>query len=377
MRGPGFDAGSGPVLGGEVLVLHLPGMVEGVVGGVADEEWERRGPHAPLDLPGVVGVHRGDVGLAMLAQAIRGERRALGDPYPDLLGEVLALGADGVADDLVAVASSPAGPLAHLRGDPRRHAVKDRPAGPQERDPALELLLAHRLLLGRRGRDGDAPEVGRTGSDLVLHDLQGPGGVELAYHPGETRDRTVAFPVGLERLQGELGALGAPTPPWPVDAEGHRPLPLGASFEDGADRHGSLLHGATMPPAADSLPAISDFDVDRPDDLPQFLVSGVPAWLGWRGTPGKVGSVDLHQPPGPVGLADGEQGADVVLGHDLHERVLHHLEAVEDVGWDNGDIARTAGPALVADPHDDLAADDPEHLVPEVGVHRPAAGVGG
>jgi len=31
-------------------------------------------------------------------------------------------------------------------------------------------------------------------------------------------------------------------------------------------------------------------------------------------------------------LTDGEQGADVVLGHDLHERVLHHLKAVQDVG---------------------------------------------
>jgi hypothetical protein len=30
--------GSGPVLGAEVLVLHLPRMVEGVVGGVSDEK---------------------------------------------------------------------------------------------------------------------------------------------------------------------------------------------------------------------------------------------------------------------------------------------------------------------------------------------------
>src|SRR5215510_1262923 len=31
--------GSGPVLGGEVLVLHLPSMVECVEGRVSDEEW--------------------------------------------------------------------------------------------------------------------------------------------------------------------------------------------------------------------------------------------------------------------------------------------------------------------------------------------------
>ena len=33
------SGGSGPVLGGEVLVLHLPRMVECVVGRVSDEEW--------------------------------------------------------------------------------------------------------------------------------------------------------------------------------------------------------------------------------------------------------------------------------------------------------------------------------------------------
>src|SRR6266542_1727098 len=187
----------------------------------------------------------------MLAQSIRGKRRALRYPQPDLLREVLAFGADGVADDPVAVASSPARALAHLRRDPRRDAVEERPAGPQERDPAFELRLAHRPLLGRRGREGDAPEVGRTGSDPVLHDLEGPGGVELACYPGETRDRPVALPIGLERLQGELGAPGAPTPPWPVDAEGHRPLPLGPAFDDGADGHGSSLHGGQQSPEAD------------------------------------------------------------------------------------------------------------------------------
>src|SRR3712207_5247272 len=98
---------SGLVLGGEVLVLHLPGMVGGVVGRVSDEEWERPRPHAPLDLPGVVRAHRLHVGLPMLPQSIWGQRRALWYPQPDLLGEVLAFGADGVADDLVAVASSP------------------------------------------------------------------------------------------------------------------------------------------------------------------------------------------------------------------------------------------------------------------------------
>ena len=45
----------------------------------------------------------------MPSQSIGGKRRALRYPQPDLLREVLAFGADGVADDLVAVASSPRG----------------------------------------------------------------------------------------------------------------------------------------------------------------------------------------------------------------------------------------------------------------------------
>ena len=57
-------AGSVSVLTGEVLVLHLPGMVEGVEGGVSDEEWQCPRPHGPLDLPGVVRAHRRDVGVA-------------------------------------------------------------------------------------------------------------------------------------------------------------------------------------------------------------------------------------------------------------------------------------------------------------------------
>jgi hypothetical protein len=50
---------------------------------------------------------------------------------------------------------------------------------------------------------------------------------------------------------------------------------------------------------------------------------------------------------------------------------------VQDVGWNNRNVARSAQPALVADPHDDLAADDPEHLITEMGVHRTAAVAGG
>src|SRR5450755_4219664 len=132
-------------------------MVECVEGGVSDEERERPRPHA-LDLTRVVCAHRRDVRFPMLSQSIRGERRLLRYSEPDLPREVLAFGADRMADDPVTVASSPARTLAHFRRDPCCDAVEELPAGPQERDPAFELRLAHRPLLGRRGREGDAPE---------------------------------------------------------------------------------------------------------------------------------------------------------------------------------------------------------------------------
>ncbi len=214
------------------------GMVEHMVGRVPDEIRQRPRPHAPGDLAGVVRPHRREVRLAVLVKPSRRERALFGDPQPDLLREFLTLGADGVADDPVAVPSSPARAFfSHLRRDPCSDPVEERPAGPQQRDPALEFRLAHRSLLGRRGREGHAMEVDRTRTDLVLQDVEGPGGVELARHPGKACDRPVPLPIGLERLQGELGCPGASAPPRPVDAEGHRPLVLGPAFDDGADGH--------------------------------------------------------------------------------------------------------------------------------------------
>ena len=81
-------------------------MVEGVEGRVPDQEWQRPGPHERGDLTGVVRAHRRDVGLAILPQSVRVERCAFLNPQPDLRREVLAFGADGVPDDVVAVASS-------------------------------------------------------------------------------------------------------------------------------------------------------------------------------------------------------------------------------------------------------------------------------
>ena len=75
------------------------------------------------------GTHRRDVLLAIAAESPRRERHTLGDPQPHPFREVLALDADGVADDLVAVPPSPAPP-------PR--ATARPPAGGARGDPGPE-----------------------------------------------------------------------------------------------------------------------------------------------------------------------------------------------------------------------------------------------
>jgi len=116
----------------KVLVLHLPRMVERVESRVPDQVRQRPGPRALRDLTGVVRAHCRDVTLSVLAQPLRRERGFLGDPDPDLLREVLALDADRVADDAVAVATSPpGGPCAFPARPalPRRRRTPSRPAG--------------------------------------------------------------------------------------------------------------------------------------------------------------------------------------------------------------------------------------------------------
>src|SRR5690242_6012905 len=94
---------------------------------VADEEWQIPRSH-PFALAGVVRVHGGDIPLSVVTQRLRRERTALWYLQPQTQGEVLALDADGVADDLVAVAPTPARALPHLSGHPRCHGVEEPPA---------------------------------------------------------------------------------------------------------------------------------------------------------------------------------------------------------------------------------------------------------
>lgn len=71
----------------------------------------------------------------------------------------------------------------------------------------------------------------------LLHDLQGAASVEVARQSSEVRDRPIALPIRLERLDGGLGGLGAPIPPGPVEGEGHRSLVLRSAFDHRANGH--------------------------------------------------------------------------------------------------------------------------------------------
>ena len=92
-------------------------------------------------------LHPGEVGRALLRRNLSLEA-----------ADVLVLFFD-LADDLVAVASSPARALAHLRRDARRDAVEVCPSCLQERDLALELGFASHSQFATRFRALWAPDV--------------------------------------------------------------------------------------------------------------------------------------------------------------------------------------------------------------------------
>src|SRR4029453_17994722 len=102
----------------------------------------------------------------------------LGDLQADTARETLALNADHVGDDPVAIAPTPARTLAQLRRHPGRHIVEVGPARLKQRELAPELSRAHRVRLERARRERNAPEVGGTGSDTILDHRQPTRSVE-------------------------------------------------------------------------------------------------------------------------------------------------------------------------------------------------------
>ncbi len=144
-------------------------------------------------------------------------------------------------DDAVAVAPTATRPLAHLGRYSIRHFIEESPAGPQQRNLAVEFGAVHRLALETRWRKGDAPEVGGPRADPVFDDFGRAGGFELASQSCGDGDRSVPLPIGAEYLERQLGSLRPSTPTGPVDGEGHRFLALRPTLYDRPHRHGGMV----------------------------------------------------------------------------------------------------------------------------------------
>src|SRR2546430_7463438 len=82
--------GSARLRGREVLVFHLPRVVERVERGVPDEERQGPGAHLSVDLPRVIGAHGRYVRRSVLPKLFECQRRVVLEQQPDLLREVEA-----------------------------------------------------------------------------------------------------------------------------------------------------------------------------------------------------------------------------------------------------------------------------------------------
>src|SRR4029077_9059331 len=111
---------------------------------MADEERQRPRPH-PFRRAAFVCAEGGQVLLPIRGEAAAGKRAALGYPQAYLLREVLALDANGVADDPVAVAPATTWSFAHLAGEPLPHAVEEAPTPAGVLEFAFELGVGHPL----------------------------------------------------------------------------------------------------------------------------------------------------------------------------------------------------------------------------------------
>src|SRR5215472_4044144 len=164
---------------GQVSVLHLPRVVEHVVGAPPDHELDGPGPSGRA--PGVVLADGRAERVAVGAKLFRG--RVLPGiwcgEYADLPGELDDLGAIRVTDDPVPVTTSSTRPLSQFCRDPRGDVVEVGPASPEQRDLPLALGLAHRLLLRPRRPGRETVEVRHARAFDAFDDLHLPGRNEL------------------------------------------------------------------------------------------------------------------------------------------------------------------------------------------------------
>src|SRR6266568_5889428 len=106
---------------GQVFVLHFPGVIERVIGGV---------PHQIAQRPGAcqfaLGMERPNgaaIGVAVRSQALVAQHRTLGSGHPKLSSPVL-LHAQRMTDDVIPITPSPS--RTHLASGPTRANARRR-----------------------------------------------------------------------------------------------------------------------------------------------------------------------------------------------------------------------------------------------------------
>src|SRR5205814_2428690 len=109
----------------------------------------------------------------------------------DALREVATLGRQNMSNDLVAGAAAAPDTRTELRRDAGGRLVELGPRRAQQPHLAIEGRRVERLAVERRGRERDAPKVGRA-DPLVPADYVGLGlAREFRAKPHALRDRTV------------------------------------------------------------------------------------------------------------------------------------------------------------------------------------------
>src|SRR5215472_4943160 len=126
---------------GQVSVLHLPRVVEQVIGAVPDHE--RDGPGSRRRPSCVVIADRGAERVAVCTERGRVSIRVGRSEHADFSREVTHLGGVDVPDDLVAFATSSARALTQLGGYAKGCCIEVGPASLQQRDLPLAFGLAH------------------------------------------------------------------------------------------------------------------------------------------------------------------------------------------------------------------------------------------
>src|SRR6185369_8264150 len=153
--------------------------------------------------------------------------------------EIQTLDSQNVSNDVVA------GPAATARSRPQlgRHACRRRielgPRRAQEPHLPFEYRRVEGLAVERRGREGDAPEVGRTGARVAVDDLDRRLRRERRIEASALRDREIPGQVAAELLDRLVLSLATALEARPVSGNGDPALGPGWFFDDHAKLHSS------------------------------------------------------------------------------------------------------------------------------------------